>query len=214
MLSEKEKQEVLVRIVDDDRGLREAVSFDLECRGWRTQMFESAKQFLSSDDRYMPGCLVLDIRMPEMNGLELQRELIARGHHIPIIILTGHGDLDVSVKAFRYGAFDFLQKPVAIDEFVQTIERACELSYLEREGQLNARDCYWALRGMSEREQEIIKLLMKGLENRQIAGQLALSIRTVQGHRNNLYRKLRVHSLEELTKALERAHAYEATFEI
>lgn len=214
MLKPDEKKAVLVRIVDDDAGVREAVSFDLECRGWATQTYESAKKFLASDDKFVPGCLVLDIRMPEMSGLELQKEMLARGHTLPIIILTGHGNIDVSIKAFKLGAFDFMQKPVDVEAFTEAVEKACELSFLHGQGLLSQKDCFLALSGMSARESEIVALLLQGLENRDIAEKLNLSLRTVQGHRNNIYHKLQVHCLDDFIKAVARAEEYRATLSI
>ncbi|MBS5291582.1 MAG: response regulator transcription factor [Sutterella wadsworthensis] len=213
MLSNEEKQQVVIRIVDDDIGVREAISFDLECRGWITRTYESAKQFLASDDKFVPGCLVLDIRMPEMSGLELQREMLHRGHTIPIIILTGHGDLEASIRAFKYGAFDFMQKPVDVELFAETVEKASELSFLQTAGFLTPKESFLALNSMSEREEEVIQCLLQGLENREIAEKLSLSLRTIQGHRNNIYRKLRVHCLEDFIKTVERAQNYQGQLE-
>ena len=192
MLSNEEKQQVVIRIVDDDIGVREAISFDLECRGWITRTYESAKQFLASDDKFVPGCLVLDI---------------------PIIILTGHGDLEASIRAFKYGAFDFMQKPVDVELFAETVEKASELSFLQTAGFLTPKESFLALNSMSEREEEVIQCLLQGLENREIAEKLSLSLRTIQGHRNNIYRKLRVHCLEDFIKTVERAQNYQGQLE-
>lgn len=206
------EEQVLIRIVDDDEALREAISFDLGCMGWRTKTYASAREFLIDDDRYEPGCLVLDIRMPEMSGIELQKEMLARGYNLPIVILTGHGNLETSIQVFKFGAFDFLQKPVNIEEFVETITKACELSLLKKQGQLTDQECYSEWCSMSDREKEIIESLKKGRENRDIANALGLSIRTIQGHRSHIYQKLRVHSLEELLRALERVTRYAQQF--
>ena len=205
MLTEDDKQQVLIRIVDDDAGVREAASFMLECKGWKTKTYALARDFLVDDNKLVPGCIVLDVRMPQMSGLELQRELVARGNTTPILILTGHGNLDTAVSAFRLGAFDFLQKPVDNARLEEAIDRACELSLIKARGELTGGEAAAVLAGMSEREKQIVELLEAGLENRDIAERLGIAQRTVQGHRNNIYKKLRVHNIEALAACLARA---------
>lgn len=202
---DEDKSKVLIRIVDDDEGVREAISFMLECKSWRTRTYASARDFLLDDNKLLPGCLVLDIRMPQMSGLELQHELVNRGNSLPILILTGHGNLDIAVSSFKLGAFDFLQKPVENDRFTEAIEKACELSLLRTRGELSGLEAALVLAKMSEREKQIVQLLGLGLENRHIAERLGIAQRTVQGHRNNIYKKLSVHNLAALQACLKRA---------
>lgn len=195
----------LVRIVDDDDAVRDAISFMLRCKGWRTIEYASATEFLQKDDIARPGCLVLDIRMPGLSGLELQRTLKGRAGNLPIIFLTGHGTVSTAVQVLKRGAFDFLQKPVDNAVLVETISAASELSLVRARGELTGEEALEALSAMSDREKEILGLVSQGIPNASIAERLNISIRTVQGHRNNVYRKLRAHNEESLAACLERA---------
>ncbi|MCI5850940.1 MAG: response regulator [Sutterellaceae bacterium] len=200
-----EKKEVLVRIVDDDPAVRDAESFMLRCKGWKTAVYPSASEFLTSDAPGVPGCLVLDIRMPGMTGLELQERMAERGIGVPIIFLTGHATVDTAVDTMKKGAVDFLQKPVENERLLAAIERACSASLARSRGELAPEELRAELARLSPREGEILGLIAEGVQNRAIAERLGLSERTVQGHRNNLYKRLRVHSEKEILAALERA---------
>ena len=200
-----DKQAVLVRIVDDDPAVREAEEFMLQCKGWRVAVYGSAREFLVA-----PGCLVLDIRMPEMSGIELQAEMRRRGYALPVIFLTGHGDVDSAVMTLKRGAADFLQKPVENERLLAAIERACERSLSASRGEMGGREAQAVIDEMSAREAEVTGLIAGGLTNRAIAERLGLSERTVQGRRNNIYHKLRVHTEAELLACLERALRWKA----
>lgn len=175
LLTDEEKLKVLIRIVDDDEEVREALTFLLACRGWRTIAYESAEAFLREYCSMPPGCILLDIRMPGMTGVELQQRLCTMTGSLPIIFVTGHGDVATAVKTVKAGAFDFLEKP-----------DAAKAVYAE----------------MSPREREVLALLAESLSNREMAARLGLSERTVEGHRNNVYRKLRVHNAAQLANVL------------
>lgn len=202
LLRDEEKAKVLIRIVDDDAEVREALTFLLACRGWRTAVYESAEAFLREYCSVPPGCILLDIRMPGMTGVELQQRLRVMKGTLPIIFVTGHGDVATAVKTVKAGAFDFLEKPVDGAVLERTIERAVRVSLAESEGLLTPDEAKAVYAEMSPREREILALLTENLSNREMAARLGLSERTVEGHRNNVYRKLRVHNAAQLANVL------------
>ena len=192
------EENALIRIVDDDASVRDALVYMLEQEGFDTVAYASAEEFLVNDMPSRPGVVVLDVRMPGMSGTRLQDEMIERRIDTPIIFLTGHGDVDMAVKALRKGAYHFLQKPVDTDELVRTIRECLEKP---RRG-LTAEEAREAIGLLTPRERQIAKLLLQGVPNHGIAERLNLSVRTVENHRTSLYRKLRVNSLEELKSLL------------
>ena len=192
------EENALIRIVDDDASVRDALVYMLEQEGFDTVAYASAEEFLVNDMPSRPGVVVLDVRMPGMSGTRLQDEMIARRIDTPIIFLTGHGDVDMAVKALRKGAYHFLQKPVDTDELVRTIRECLEKT---RRG-LTAEEARETIGLLTPRERQIAKLLLQGVPNHGIAERLSLSVRTVENHRTSLYRKLRVNSLEELKSLL------------
>lgn len=192
------EENALIRIVDDDASVRDALVYMLEQEGFDTVAYASAEEFLVNDMPSRPGVVVLDVRMPGMSGTRLQNEMIERRIDTPIIFLTGHGDVDMAVKALRKGAYHFLQKPVDTDELVRTIRECLEKT---RRG-LTAEEAREAIGLLTPRERQIAKLLLQGVPNHGIAERLNLSVRTVENHRTSLYRKLRVNSLEELKSLL------------
>lgn len=192
------KENALIRIVDDDASVRDALVYMLEQEGFDTVAYASAEEFLVNDMPSRPGVVVLDVRMPGMSGTRLQDEMIARRIDTPIIFLTGHGDVDMAVKALRKGAYHFLQKPVDTDELVRTLRECLEKT---RRG-LTAEEAREAIGLLTPRERQIAKLLLQGVPNHGIAERLSLSVRTVENHRTSLYRKLRVNSYEELKSLL------------
>ena len=192
------EENALIRIVDDDASVRDALVYMLEQEGFDTVAYASAEEFLVNDMPSRPGVVVLDVRMPGMSGTRLQDEMIERRIDTPIIFLTGHGDVDMAVKALRKGAYHFLQKPVDTDELVRTIRECLEKT---RRG-LTAEEAREALDLLTPRERQIAKLLLQGVPNHGIAERLNLSVRTVENHRTSLYRKLRVNSYGELKSLL------------
>lgn len=202
LLTDEEKAKVLIRIVDDDEEVREALTFLLACRGWGTIAYESAEAFLREYCSMPPGCILLDIRMPGMTGVELQQRLCTMTGSLPIIFVTGHGDVATAVKTVKAGAFDFLEKPVDGAVLEETIERAVRVSLAESEGLLAPDAAKAVYAEMSPREREVLALLAESLSNREMAARLGLSERTVEGHRNNAYRKLRVHNAAQLANVL------------
>lgn len=195
---------VLVRIVDDDSDLRAAIRFLLESEGWEVADYYSAADFLLNDDPEIPGCLILDVRMPEMTGIELQGELKQHLRQIPIVFLSAHGDIEMAVKTLHEGAVDFLTKPVQEDKLVPVISRAVKLDLIKRGLSFDHEEIKERYKELTERETQIVSLLIKGLLNREIGERLGISTRTVEVHRARAFKKLQVHTISEL---IQSAHA-------
>lgn len=184
---------VLVRIVDDDSDLRAAIRFLLESEGWEVADYYSAADFLLNDDPKIPGCLILDVRMPEMTGVELQSELKQHVREIPIVFLSAHGDIEMAVKTLHEGAVDFLTKPVQEDKLVPVISRAVKLDLIKRGLSFDHEKTKERFRELTEREKQIVLLLTKGLLNREVGERLGISTRTVEVHRARAFKKLELH---------------------
>ena len=179
---------VLVRIVDDDSDLRAAIRFLLESEGWEVADYYSAADFLLNDDPKIPGCLILDVRMPEMTGVELQSELKQHVREIPIVFLSAHGDIEMAVKTLHEGAVDFLTKPVQEDKLVPVISRAVKLDLIKRGLSFDHEKTKERFRELTEREKQIVLLLTKGLLNREVGERLGISTRTVEVHRARAFK--------------------------
>jgi two-component system response regulator FixJ len=187
----------LVHLVDDDDSVRRSVGFMLKTSGHRVQSYSSGTELLKEATKLEPGCILLDIRMPGMDGLEVQQELQSRGVSLPVIILTGHGDIPLSVRAMKAGAIDFIEKPfekgvlvAAIDEAFRSLSR----SDSDRE---RAKIAMVRLQALTPRERDVLDGLARGLPNKTIAYDLGISPRTVEIHRANLMLKLEARSLSE-----------------
>ncbi len=192
----------IIRIVDDDKGIREAYRFLLEGEGWFVQTYESSEEFSSNDNPRMPGCILLDIRMPGMSGLQLQNTLIEKSGSLPIIFMTAHGTIEDAVSTVKKGAFDFLTKPVNPDILLRAIESA-----LTRQAEIDEVSSAKAvdaakLRQLSDRELEVARALASGKLNKTIAYELNISERTIQVHKANIFRKLDIRSPAELASLL------------
>lgn len=196
---------VLVRIVDDDSDLRAAIRFLLESEGWEVADYYSAADFLLNDDPKIPGCLILDVRMPEMTGVELQSELKQHVREIPIVFLSAHGDIEMAVKTLHEGAVDFLTKPVQEDKLVPVISRAVKLDLIKRGLSFDHEKTKERFRELTEREKQIVLLLTKGLLNREVGEGLGISTRTVEVHRARAFKKLELHTISELIQFVHAA---------
>jgi FixJ family two-component response regulator len=197
-------QAPVVFVVDDDASVRKALANLLCSVGLKVQTFGTAQEFLSSERPDAPGCLVLDVRLPGLSGLDLQRQLAEAGIQLPIIFITGHGDIQMSVDAMKAGAVEFLTKPfreqVLLDAIQQAVERD-RAAYAQRAALAKLRGRYQAL---TPREQEIMVLVVRGLMNKQIAGELGTTEATVKVHRAKVMHKLRADSLADLIRMAEK----------
>ena len=184
------QKHTLIRIVDDDTDLLEATELMLTFSGWRVKCYASASEFLAGDAPSDPGCLILDIRMPDMTGIELQAELNARHYDLPIIVLSGHANVDIAVTTFRAGAFDFLQKPVDEEALMDVIARAAGESLRKKRGIPVGEDLKRRLETLTAREATVLQYMREGLNTRGIAERLGISERTVYEYRTVIYQKL------------------------
>jgi two-component system, LuxR family, response regulator FixJ len=187
-----------VFVVDDDPAMLDSVSLLLESADLSTECYACPREFLDSYHPYRPGCLILDVRMPQISGLELQQVLQARHIRIPIIFITGHGDVPMSVKAMKAGAIDFLEKPFDDETLIHCVRQA--LAQDARARQIEAHNATVAVRfsRLTEREQEVMSLVVAGRSNKEIAQKLRCSHRTVEVHRSRLMAKMEAHTLPEL----------------
>jgi len=189
-----------VFVVDDDEAVRGSMKLLLKTLGLPAQAFASAQEFLATFDTGRSGCLVLDIRMPGMSGLELQEELNARGAMLPIIFITGHGDVPMAVEAMQRGAMDFLQKPFRDQDLLDRITKALEKDRAGRELLGNRERIRARIADLTPREREVMALVTQGKANKVIAADLDLSQRTVEIHRAHVMEKMGANSLAHLVR--------------
>jgi RNA polymerase sigma factor (sigma-70 family) len=200
MFREAAAAESTVFIVDDDVAVRRGLSLLVRSAGLKAQAFESAQAFLEAYRPEQPGCLVLDVRMPGMNGLELQEYLARRQIRVPIIIISGDGDVPVAVRAMKAGAVDFIEKPFSSELFLSRVRQALEQDQIGREQRAQRDDLAQRLALLTPREQEVMVHLVDGESNKVIAARLAISTRTVEIHRAKIMEKLQAKSLSEVVR--------------
>lgn len=189
-----------VFVVDDDEGVRNSLRFLLKSVGLTTQALSSASEFLEIYKPNQPGCLVLDVRMPGMSGLELQEQLNLRGAVIPVIFITGHGDVPMAVAAIQHGAFDFLQKPFRDQDLIDRIQRALERDAHNRATLAQHARNRERLESLTRREQEVMALMTRGKPNKIMAAELGVSQRTIEIHRARVMEKSGAASLAQLVR--------------
>ena len=200
--------EITVFIVDDDAAFRDSLCWLLESAGHRVAAYPAAAAFLAAHDPHQPGCLVLDIRMPGMNGLELQDELQRRVISIPIIFVTGHGDVPMAVSAIKKGAAEFIEKPFNDQTFLRLVEKALKLDAAQRREQARRMSVAARLDKLTVREREIMQFVIAGKMNKTIADELCISMKTVEAHRAKVMQKMGVGSVAKLVQiVLETAPA-------
>jgi FixJ family two-component response regulator len=195
--------EPAVYVVDDDRLIREGLSSLFRSVGLRVRLFESAQELLQCELDGAPSCLVLDLRMPRVSGFDLQAELAKSNIRIPIIFLTGHGDVSTSVRAMKAGAVDFLTKPFHEQEMLDAVTAALERDQLRRNEERSQSDLKDRFAQLSNRERQIMALVTGGLMNKQVAGKIGIADQTVKIHRGNLMRKMCAKSLADLVLMAE-----------
>lgn len=189
-----------VFVVDDDESVRGSLRFLLRSASLESRAFGSAAEFLASYDPAQPGCLVLDVRMPGMSGLELQQELNLRGAVIPVIFITGHGDIPVAVEAMQHGAHDFLQKPFRDEDLIERVRRALAKDAKARNALEEHKAIHARLESLTPREREVLALMVRGKPNKIMAHELGVSQRTVEIHRARVMEKSGASSLAELVR--------------
>jgi FixJ family two-component response regulator len=194
----------IVFVVDDDISVRESLESLIRCEGWEPETFSSAEEFLNRPRVHTPSCLILDISLPDLNGLDLQRRIASDRKDMPIIFITGHGDVPMTVKAMKAGAVEFLMKPFGDEVLLNAIRHSIERSdaALRRETETGTlRDCYASL---TPREKEVFILVVSGLSNKQVGVELSISEVTVKAHRGRVMQKMQADSLPGLVKIATR----------
>ena len=194
----------VVFVVDDDPSVRSSLKFLLSTVGLQVESFDSADSFLLKKPADAPGCLVLDVRLPGLSGLDFQRELAARKIRIPIIFLTGHGDIPMSVRAMKAGAVEFLTKPFRDQDLLDAVRVALEQDRVRREKEVEVIDLQRRFDSLSAREQQVIAMLVSGMLNKQIAAQLGTAESTVKVQRSRAMEKMQAESLVDLVRMVEK----------
>ena len=194
----------LIRVIDDDYAMRRSWAFLIEGEGWEVVTYSNALAFLAANDFSRPGCLLLDVRMPRMSGLELQNALKDKGVDLPIIFISGHCDIDMAVRGLMSGAVDFLQKPVDDRKLLDAISNAVLKNLNARRADAEISSFKTKLESLTQREREVIRMVAQGASNKAVAEGLGISEKTVQVHRGSAYRKLEIHNAAEIARLLMR----------
>ncbi len=195
----------LIRVIDDDDSVRRSWAFLLSGESYDVVTYPDAGSFLASSDFRRYGAILLDVRMPNMSGLELQNKLKELGCDLPIIFISGHGDIDMAVNTLKNGAVDFLQKPVKDDRLLEVIDAAVARNKAARRDQAEVAGFKARLEQLTQREREVIRMVAQGYSNKEVAAEFGISEKTVQVHRGSAYRKLDLHNAAEIARLLLRS---------
>lgn len=190
----------LVFVIDDDASMREAIGRLLHATGLTVRTFGSAREFLSTRLPDIPACVVLDVRLPDLSGLDLQREMVERGIHVPIIFITGHGDIPMSVQAIKAGAVEFLTKPFRDQDLLDAVRSGIQVDRKARKERAELAELREHHQQLTQREREVMSLVVEGLLNKQIALRLGTSEKTIKIHRSHVMQKMHADSLAELVR--------------
>jgi FixJ family two-component response regulator len=196
----------IVFVVDDDISVRESLESLIRIAGWRPQIFSTAQAFLSHPRVFVPNCLVLDITLPDLNGLDLQRRIAADRIDMPIIFITGYGDVPMAVRAIKAGAVEFLTKPYGDDVLLRAIQQAIAYSEASLRREAEMRSILDRYASLSRRERQVMALVVRGLLNKQVGCELGISEITVKAHRGSAMRKMHAESLADLVNMAARLH--------
>ena len=201
----------IVFVVDSDPSVRESLELLVRAAGWRAETFASAQQFLARPRAVVPSCLIMDVTLPDLNGLELQERIASERTDMPIIFLTGTADIATTVRAMKRGALEFLTKPFDAEALLLGIQQAIKRSEaaLGRENQLNALRTWYG--SLTQREREVMTLVVSGLPNKQVGGELGISEITVKAHRGNVMRKMKANSFANLVNMAARLRVTRST---
>jgi FixJ family two-component response regulator len=195
----------IVFAIDDDKSVRKGLARLLRSAGYKSEIFESASDFLKREEHTGPTCVIVDVRMPGLNGMDLQETLIQRQREEQLIFITGHGDISMCARAMKAGAVDFLPKPFQGDALLQCVERALARSAVQRRRSAERNEAQRLLDLLTPREFEVMQLVVRGMLNKQIAGELGTAEKTVKVHRGRMMQKLGVASVAELVRLVEKA---------
>jgi FixJ family two-component response regulator len=196
--------QAVVFVVDDDASVREALQRLVRSAGLRVEAFASAEEFLNRPRADVPSCLVLDVRLPDLSGLDLQRRMVDANNEMPIVFITGHGDIPTTVRAMKAGAVEFLTKPLVEGDVLESIRQAIARDRAGRAHHAETADVRARFASLTPREEEVMAWVVSGLLNKQIAGELGISEETVKVHRGHMMRKMGVDSVAELVRMSER----------
>jgi FixJ family two-component response regulator len=193
-----------VFIIDDDRGIRQSIQDLVESVGLRAESFATGEEFLRRKPTHDPSCLVLDVRLPQMSGLDFQRQLAETGVEIPIIFVTAHGDVPMSVRALKSGAVEFLTKPFRDQDLLDAIHQALQRDRTARERQAEIHDLQQRYHALTAREREVMTLVVSGMLNKQIASEIGASEATVKIHRGHVMQKMQAGSVVDLLRMADK----------
>jgi FixJ family two-component response regulator len=202
-MQESQESDALIAIVDDDPSVRRGLQRLIRSAGWKAETFASAQEFLARPLADAPSCLVLDLQLPGLSGLHLQQRMAELGLDIPIVFLTGHGNIPASVQAMKAGAIEFLTKPVDEQNLLKAIQEAIERDRRARQQQAEMHDLRRRHESLTAREQEVMQRVISGVLNKQIAGELSITEDTVKFHRGHVMRKMCADSLADLVRMAE-----------